>query len=264
MERNLNSIEARQLSIGYATQTTTSVIAESLNFSLPKGQLISLLGENGSGKSTLLRTLTFVQPKLSGEILIGGTHLETLSASEIAKNMALVLTENLPESNLSVFELVALGRQPYTDWLGRLTDADVSAVGNALEATGMSHLSDRRYYQLSSGQLQHVLIARALAQETPILILDEPANHLDYARKAALYDLLSRLAKDFGKSILISTHDLEMAMEFSDAFLLMHDGKIESGTSQELIENGGFSRIFSNGLVRFDPMQKKFFYDRRP
>ena len=182
--QDLNSIiKTINLSIGYQNKKNVSCIAKDINLSLYKGNLICILGENGIGKSTLLRTLTKVQPKLSGEILFEGRKLETISNIELAKKMSLVLTEKIPESNLTVYELIALGRQPYTNWLGNLTIEDKNHIQLAIKQTNIKDIIDKKHYELSDGQLQKVMIARALAQNTEIITLDEPTAHLDIHNK---------------------------------------------------------------------------------
>ncbi|MFA5298470.1 MAG: ABC transporter ATP-binding protein, partial [Lutibacter sp.] len=167
-------IKTVNLSIGYTSKKDVNTIASNLNIELTKGKLVCLLGKNGIGEFNLLRTLTKVQPALSGEVFINNNNLNLLNSIDLAKSLSLVLTEHLPESNLSVFELVALGRTPYTNWMGNLSETDLKFINNAFEQTNTKHLINSKYYELSDGQLQKVLIARALAQNTDIIILDEP------------------------------------------------------------------------------------------
>ncbi|MPT36493.1 MAG: ABC transporter ATP-binding protein, partial [Flavobacterium sp.] len=163
-----NILTTSGLTIGYKTKKATTIIAEQLQLELPLGKLITLIGSNGIGKSTLLRTLTGIQKPLEGTVLLNDKNISAYEPLELAQHLSLVLTEKLPPSNLSVFELVALGRQPYTNWLGTLSDEDIAQIKKALELTQITHLSDKRHYEISDGQLQKVLVARALAQDTPL------------------------------------------------------------------------------------------------
>src|ERR1044072_3430597 len=217
MEKDMEQhvVLTKDLSIGYSHKKADTVIAQHINLNLQKGSLVALIGANGIGKSTLLRTLTHIQKPRSGSILLNGRELASYSSKELAQNLSLVLTESLPPSNLTVFELVALGRQPYTNWLGTLSQEDIAHVNNAIALTQIEHPADKKHYEISDGQLQKVLIARALAQDTPLIILDEPTTHLDLLHKVSLLRLLKKLADKTGKCILYSTHDLELALQLS-------------------------------------------------
>ena len=177
-------LKTKDLSIGYASKNEKTVVASNINIELKKGTLIGLIGANGIGKSTLLRTLTNVQNPISGHILINNTDLLKYASIDLAKAMSLVLTEPLASRNLSVIELVALGRQPYTNWVGNLSKKDIDIVNTALEQTNITDLKHKKCFELSDGQLQKVMIARALAQDTDLIILDEPTTHLDMYHKA--------------------------------------------------------------------------------
>ena len=190
-----NIIFTKNLSIGYQTKKKSIVIAENLNLSLAKGKLITLVGANGIGKSTLLRTLTGIQKPLLGEVFLEDKNIQSLDYLALAKNLSLVLTEKLPPSNLTVFELVALGRQPYTNWLGKLLEEDLKIVNDVMELTQTASLSQKKHHEISDGQLQKVMIARALAQDTSIIILDEPTTHLDLLHKVSVFKLLKKLSK---------------------------------------------------------------------
>ena len=189
-----NSIlSTSNLSIGYTTKKETNVIADNLNLNLQEGKLIALIGANGIGKSTLLRTLTGIQKPISGSVILNTKNLNDLDSWTIAQQLSVVLTEKLPPSNLTVFELIALGRQPYTNWIGKLSNLDIEKVNQAMELTQIAHLSDKKHYEISDGQLQNVLVARALAQDTALIILDEPTTHLDLVHKVSLFKLLKKL-----------------------------------------------------------------------
>jgi len=260
LSENLSNtiIQASDLSIGYKTGKKAIHVAENIDLSLYKGNLVCILGKNGIGKSTLLRTLTKVQPKLSGKIVLGGQNLETITNTELAKKMSLVLTERIPENNLSVYELIALGRQPYTNWVGSLTDDDYGHIDSAIAQTNIKGIIHKKYHELSDGQLQKVMIARALAQNTEIITLDEPTAHLDIHNKIEIFNLLKELTQELHKTILISTHEIHIALQIADELWLMNENGILSGKTQTLIENRSVAKLFSSDLVTFDLKSKQF------
>lgn len=251
-------IKTTNLHIGYPNKKENISIAKNLNIELSPGNLVCLLGKNGIGKSTLLRTLTKVQPVLNGTIDILGKSLSNLDYTDLSKSLSLVLSERLPESNLTVFELVALGRQPYTNWVGSLTDKDLHFINTALEQTNTMHLVGLKYYELSDGQLQKVLIARALAQNTSIIILDEPTAHLDVHHTIETFALLKTLVNDFNKTIIISTHEINLALETADILWLMTPEKFCSGITEELIATDELDSLFDSDLIRFNKSLKQF------
>jgi len=251
-------IKTVNLSIGYTSKKKVNTIAANLNIDLNKGNLVCLLGKNGIGKSTLLRTLTKVQPALSGEIFVNNNSLNTLNSIDLAKSLSLVLTEHLPESNLSVYELVALGRQPYTNWVGNLSETDLKFIDNAFEQTNTKHLINSKYYELSDGQLQKVLIARALAQNTDIIILDEPTAHLDMHHTIETLALLKKLAKEFHKTIIVSTHEINLALQLADILWLMTPTNFMADTTENLIENNALEQLFESDLIHFNKTLKQF------
>nr|MBA3987201.1 ABC transporter ATP-binding protein [Flavobacteriales bacterium] len=226
------TLQTKNLSIGYFHKNGNHVVAKDLNFSLRSGELVALVGSNGIGKSTLLRTLCKVQKSLSGEILLNGESLQHFSFESLAETLSVVLTEIPASKNMTVGELVALGRQPYTNWLGTLTENDITHVKEALSATEMLSFKDRKCYELSDGQLQRALIARALAQDTPIIILDEPTTHLDIYHRASILKLLKTLSKN--KTILFSTHEIDLAIQLSDKMIVMTPEKTFFGDPCEL------------------------------
>ena len=215
MEKSI-VLQATDINIGYSNKKETTVVASQVTVSLEKGKLTALIGANGIGKSTLLRTLIGIQSPLSGKVFLKEKDIHSLDNLTLAQHLSVVLTDKLPPSNLTVFELIALGRQPYTNWIGKLTEDDIAKVNEALELTQISHLADQKHDEISDGQLQIVLIARALAQDTPLIILDEPTTHLDLLHKVTLLKLLKKLTQETGKSILFSTHDIDMAIQLSE------------------------------------------------
>jgi iron complex transport system ATP-binding protein len=251
-------LKTSNLTIGYKSKKATVTIAENLNLNLKSGKLISLIGANGIGKSTLLRTITGIQHPLSGNVYLNDTAISTYTPVDLAQNLSLVLTEKLPPSNLSVFELVALGRQPYTNWVGTLTQTDIEKVQEAMELTQIEHLSHKKHYEISDGQLQKVLIARALAQDTPLIILDEPTTHLDLLHKVSLFKLLKKLTQETQKCILFSTHDIDLAIQLSDEMIVMTPENVVQDEPCNLISNGSFAALFKDEHIIFDAEKGKF------
>ena len=251
-------IKSTQLAIGYTSKKQQQIIASNIDIELEAGKLVCLLGKNGIGKSTLLRTLSKVQPKLDGELYINGNAIEQLSAQALSKKMSLVLTERIPESNLTVYELIALGRQPYTNWIGTLTEKDKKHIHKAIEQVHIEAIIDKKCDELSDGQLQKVMIARALAQNTELIILDEPTAHLDIHHKLEVFNLLQELVKELGKTILVSTHEVQLGLQLADELWLMNEDSFNTGTPNELIKQGHLERLFSSKFVTFDSKTKQF------
>jgi iron complex transport system ATP-binding protein len=240
------------------------VIANAIDFKISRGKLVALVGANGIGKSTLLRTLAKIQPALSGEIFLQNKPLHSYSNAALAKEISLVLTEQIPSKNLTVVELIALGRQPYTNWIGNLTKNDHAIVESALEKTNLLELKHRKCYTLSDGQLQKVMIARALAQDTSMIILDEPTTHLDMYHKAYVLNLLKKLAHETQKTMLFSTHEIDLAIQLCDEMIVMNAQTVFSGTPCELIEKGIFEQLFPKDLIVFDADSGSFKVKKRP
>ncbi len=251
-------LSTKNLSIGYNTKKGKSIISNRINIQLDQGKLIGLVGANGIGKSTLLRTLTSIQQPLEGSIQLEGKSLSEYKSLELAQTMSLVLTEQLISKNLTVFELVALGRQPYTNWIGSLSVQDRSVINQALEQTNISDLNDRKCYELSDGQLQKVMIARALAQDTSLIILDEPTTHLDMYHKAYILKLLQELSKETNKTILFSSHEIDLAIQLCDTMIVMTPETVFSDAPCNLISQGIFDNLFPKDLIRFDEKTGSF------
>lgn len=251
-------LETKNLSIGYATKKRSTPISKSINLCLKKGQLVGLVGANGIGKSTLLRTITGVQKPLEGEISINSKKLMAYSPIELAKQLSLVLTEPIASKNLTVFELVALGRQPYTNWIGSLSQEDIDMTHKALKQVHIEALKSKKCFELSDGQLQKVMIARALAQDTAIIILDEPTSHLDLHHKAYILKLLQKLTKDTGKTILFSSHEIDLAIQLCDTMIVMSKEGVISDEPCNLITKGVFNQLFPEDLIVFDAHKGTF------
>lgn len=245
-------LTARNLQTGYRSGAKTTVVADSLpELRLQAGQLVCLLGPNGSGKSTLLRTLAGLQPALAGEMRIEG--LERWSPANLARKISLVLTDKVRGNQLTVGSVVELGRYPYSDWLGTLSAADNERIDWALRATGIDTLRERKMHTLSDGQNQKVMLARALAQDTPILMLDEPTAHVDLPSRIRLIRLLHQLARETRKAILLSTHELDLALQIADeVWLLSASGQLHKGAPEDLVLNGIFESAFAEEDVVFD------------
>jgi iron complex transport system ATP-binding protein len=258
MEQKQTILSTHKLSIGYATKRGVHTVASNLNLSLDSSRLISLVGANGIGKSTLLRTLTGIQKPLEGTVHLGNKMVSQYEALELAQNLSLVLTEKLPPSNLTVFELIALGRQPYTNWLGTLTEEDSLKINEAIALTQIGHLVDQKHYEISDGQLQIVLIARALAQDTPLIILDEPTTHLDLFHKVSVFKLLKKLSQETRKCILFSTHDIELAIQLSDEMIVMTEEQVVLDQPCNLISQGVFDTLFNDASITFDGTKGTF------
>jgi iron complex transport system ATP-binding protein len=253
-----NTLSTSNLSIGYKTKRSTITITENLNLNLQEGKLIALIGANGIGKSTLLRTITGIQKPISGTVLLNDKNIHKLDSRILAQNLSVVLTEKLPPSNLTVFELIALGRQPYTNWIGQLTDTDIAKINEAIALTQIEHLISKKHYEISDGQLQIVLIARAIAQNTSLIILDEPTTYLDLQHKVVLFKLLKKLTQETGKCILFSTHDIDMAIQLSDEMIIMTPENVIQDQPCNLILKGSFISLFQDEHIIFDNEKGKF------
>jgi iron complex transport system ATP-binding protein len=251
-------LNASNISIGYSNKKETTVVASHVNLALEKEKLTALIGANGIGKSTLLRTIIGIQSPLSGQVFLENKDIHSVDNLTLAQHLSVVLTDKLPPSNLTVFELIALGRQPYTNWIGKLTTTDIAKVNEALELTQISHLANEKYDEISDGQLQIVLIARALAQDTPLIILDEPTTHLDLLHKVTLLKLLKKLTQETGKSILFSTHDIDMAIQLSDEMIIMTPESVVQDQPCNLIMKGNFNTLFQDEHILFDSEKGKF------
>ena len=258
MSSNKIILSTLNLSIGYSSKKGANIIAENLNLNLAAGKLIALIGANGIGKSTLLRSLTGIQKALKGAVFLNEKKIHDYQTVALAQNLSLVLTEKLPPSNLTVFELIALGRQPYSNWLGKLSTQDLEKINQAIALTHIEHLVDKKYYEISDGQLQIVLIARALAQDTPLIILDEPTTHLDLFHKVSVFKLLKKLSQETNKCILFSTHDIDLAIQLSDEMIVMTEDLVIQDQPCNLITKGIFNTLFKDSSITFDGKKGKF------
>ncbi|WP_034044070.1 ABC transporter ATP-binding protein [Wocania ichthyoenteri] len=251
-------LKTENLTIGYSTKKLQTAVASNINIELEKGELVGLIGANGIGKSTLIRTLTNVQKPLKGHIFINEKNISAYQAVDLAKVMSLVLTEQIASKNLTVFELIALGRQPYTSWIGNLSEHDITIINKSLTQTNIDDLKHKKCFELSDGQLQKVMIARALAQDTDLIILDEPTTHLDMYHKAYILKLLQKLAKDTNKTILFSSHEIDLAIQLCDKLIVMTNKEVVSNQPCNLIKKGTFNSLFPKDLIAFDETTGSF------
>ncbi|EDM43412.1 iron(III) ABC transporter, ATP-binding protein, putative [unidentified eubacterium SCB49] len=245
-------ITVQEVSIGYTSKKKEVIVAKNINFSSSKGELIALVGPNGIGKSTLIRTITGMEKPIAGSIKVSEVDIKNLSPAQLASQISVVLTETLASRNLTVYELIALGRQPYTNWLGVLSDNDKEAVTKAITITETTDLQHKKCFELSDGELQRVLIARALAQDTAVIILDEPTSHLDLYHKAYVLKLLKRLTVEEGKTIFFSTHEIGISLGLADKMLVLQKDAISFNTPKKLAQEGVFNTLFPSNTINFD------------
>lgn len=216
------------------------------------GRMTALLGRNGTGKSTLLRAIASLGEVQGGAIEIGGRELSELSNADLARMVAFVNTERVSVEAMTAYDLVAVGRSPYTDWSGRLRSSDHEAIERSIRIAGVEHLADRYVDTLSDGECQRVMIAKALAQDTPAILLDEPTSYLDMPNRYELCTLLGRLAHDEGKCVLFSTHELDIALTLSDNIALVDTPQLLYMPTREMIASGSIERLFDSPYIRFD------------
>jgi iron complex transport system ATP-binding protein len=248
----MGTVILQNLSIGYTTKGSTKCVASQLNGEIHSGELTCLLGRNGIGKSTLLRTLSAFQPALSGDIFLMEKSLSACSDKELSQMIGVVLTEKPHVRNMTVAELVGLGRSPYTGFWGLLSDDDHRIIRESMRLTGIEPLASRMIQTLSDGERQKVMIAKALAQQTPIIYLDEPTAFLDFPSKVEVMQLLHQLAHEEGKTIFLSTHDVELSLQMADCIWLMESEGLTVGTPRELADMGALSRFIEHRGIAFD------------
>lgn len=258
-------LEVDNLSIGYERGKQESfVVQERLSFSISEGEMICLLGPNGCGKSTLLRTLSGLQPSFGGSIRIKNRELSEIKPRERALLISLVLTESVGIQNINVYELLSLGRNPYTGFLGLLTKNDRQIIDNALHLVQMTNYREQALSALSDGERQRVMIAKALVQDTPVIFLDEPTAHLDLPNRVEIMLLLHHLARTTGKTIIISTHELELALQIADrVFLMRKKAGIKAAIPEDLVVSGALQEVFESSSIKFDPYTGSFRMNHR-
>ena len=241
-------IELRNITLQFGRR----VLVEGISTRFRRGEITALLGRNGTGKSTLLRTIANLLPAASGEVLIDGRDVRSISAQQLARRLAFVNTERVDADLLSVHDLVAIGRSPYTDWMGRLTSEDEAIIQHAMSTANIEMLAHRSVDTLSDGECQRVMIARALAQSTDVILLDEPTSFLDLPNRYELCRLLGELAHRENKCIIFSTHELDIALSLADSVALVDTPHLRHLPTAEMIASGNIERLFDNDYIKFD------------
>src|SRR5690606_4070779 len=258
MEKDKSILQGEKVAVGYHKGKDIHWVARDLSFSLRAGQLVCLLGPNGVGKSTLIKAIMGQKLPMKGQISYKGEPIRQLSSQEMAKKVSVVLTDRISPGNLAVRQLVELGRIPFTNWVGTIAEEDKKVIDLAIEGTKIGYLADKKVAELSDGQLQKTMIARALAQDGELMILDEPTAHLDLVNRLEIMQLLREIAHARGKAILVVTHDLDIAVETAEKFWLMPcSGPWISGTPEDLILSGEINELLPSGKFHFNPATGK-------
>ena len=252
------TLSAAQLSIGYRDKKDTFIVSRDISITAQPGDLIGIAGVNGVGKSTLLRTLAGLLPEIAGSVLLDQNDLHRYSRTEMSRLISVVLTDPIATRNMSVAELVALGRQPYTNWMGSLTQADMEHIEQVIQRLDLTPMRNKKCYELSDGQFQRVLIGRALAQDTPIILLDEPTMHLDLFHKVQLLKLLREITRSTKKIVIFSSHELNLAIQLCSKILILGKKEHAFGVPAQLISDNKFQSLFPEGEVEFDPASGSF------
>jgi iron complex transport system ATP-binding protein len=251
------------LLIGYGSGREANMLLPHLSMSVTKGELIALIGQNGIGKSTLLRTITGLQQPVSGRVVLNGRDLAEFNRYDLAAIIGYISTEPVRVSNMRVSDLVSLGRYPHTNWTGKLGKNDLEKINEAIEKVGLEKLTGRFINELSDGERQRAMVARVLAQDAEILVMDEPTAFLDIRSKYEIIHLLHDLSRTRGKTIIFSTHDLLTAISESDKVWLALKDSFTEGAPEDLILNGSFNRLFDESVVRFSPSDASFSFSRK-
>jgi len=255
----MSILKTEHLTIGYKNKKE-SILTKDIQIEVNQAKFITIIGKNGIGKSTLLRTISGLQNPLNGSIYIKNKNLTNYSNEELSKQISIVLTERIPTSNLSVYEVIALSRQIYTNWLGRLTESDKKEINKALSLCEITNLKEKKIDELSDGQFQKVMLARAIAQNTSIIILDEPTAHLDIVNKIEIFHLLKKLTETENKLIICSSHEIQLCLHYASEMWLMTKDKLITKNKQSLLEDNLLSKIFNSDLIEFNPKTKQFIY----
>ena len=242
-------IRFENLTLGYGNRT----LIESLTAQIKGGELTALVGRNGTGKSTLLRAIVGLGERMGGDILLAGKPIDMLSTAYLATTVAFVTTDKVRIANLRCRDVVALGRAPYTNWIGRMQEQDEEIVMRSMELVGMESYADKTMDRMSDGECQRIMIARALAQQTPIILLDEPTAFLDMPNRYELCTLLQHLAHEEQKCILFSTHELDIALALCDSIALISPPQLHVLPTEQMVSSGHIERLFTSGIVNFDP-----------
>ncbi|MCV9386574.1 ABC transporter ATP-binding protein [Reichenbachiella ulvae] len=245
----MNSLRTNNLSIGYDHK----IIAKEVNLELNPGKLVCLIGQNGVGKSTLLRTLAALKEPIAGEVTFGMEPISQIDRRDLARSIGVITTDKIGMSNMSVRELVALGRFPYTNWIGKEEEEDRLKIQESIDRCKINYIENAKLGQLSDGQFQKAMVARALAQDTQFILMDEPTAHLDVVNRLDMFALFSDIITQTQKSILVSTHELDLSLQFADELWLMDFNQpIVCGSPQRLIDEGAISKIFHHEEYEID------------
>ena len=246
-------LTTHDMAVGYGQGNKRTILLSDLNLSLEQGTLVALLGKNGAGKSTLLRALTCDSQPINGSVEIDGKPSDEISKRDLSRLIALVATERIMGGAFTIRELVALGRQPHTGFLGRLSRHDDEVVRQSLEAVGIAHKAEQHVAQLSDGERQKAMIAKALAQETPIIVLDEPTAFLDVASRIETMKLLHSLAREQNKAVLLSSHDISQSLLLADElWVITQDREVVTGSTEQVVMSGAMDRVFDNSSILFN------------
>ncbi len=257
LENSNQILQLVNLEIGFKGKS----ILNNITVSAGVHELVALIGANGTGKSTLLRTIAALMKKRGGELLINEVEIEKYKPVALAKQISFVSTENVGAEQMKVKEIVMLGRFPFTNWLGKLSKEDELVISEAMRDAGIIHLQNKNIFELSDGERQRVMIARALAQSTPLILLDEPTAFLDIPNKFELFRMLRKQTSESEKTIIFSTHDIELALEFSDKIWIIEEKNLSEITPENLIMDGKINTIFKQNNLKFNPEHWNFSYD---
>ncbi|WP_299530214.1 ABC transporter ATP-binding protein [Ulvibacterium sp.] len=243
----------RGLTIGYRTKHDVLELEKDLNIKIHNGELVCLIGPNGCGKSTLMRTIAGLQKPLEGDTVISEVDVKKIKPHQYARLLSLVLTDKINVGGMKVMDIVSIGRYPYTNYFAKLGPKDYEIIERSLDNVHLNEYKDRFFHELSDGEKQRVLIAKALAQDTPLIMLDEPTAHLDLPNRVEIMNILKRLAKETNKAIFLSTHELDLALQTADTIWLMNrEENMKSGTPEDLVLSGMFEQVFKSNAFRFD------------
>jgi len=259
MENSGEIIKLDSLKIGYTSGNYGGIILPALSGSARRGELVAVLGKNGIGKSTLLRTIMNLQPSMGGKVVINGEDSAELSGLQLAQKIGYISTEIVKISHMRVYDLVALGRFPYTNWIGRIDDEADKVIREAIIRAGLSDFENRFVSELSDGERQRAMIARVLAQNTDIMIMDEPTAFLDISGKFGIISLMKQLTAA-GRTIIFSTHDFTVALNQADKIWLMQEDGITEGAPEDLLMVKAFNHLFDETVVGFDPENGSFIF----
>lgn len=264
MTKRYHNVILESLVIGFITGNRKKILLPPLSARAEKGELISVIGKNGIGKSTLLRSLAGIQDTLGGKIIYNGKELAGYQGSELARLTGYISTEQIKVSNMTVYDLVALGRFPHTNWIGTLDQEDISVISEAMKKTSVLEYSDKYVAELSDGERQRAMIARLLAQDAGIFLMDEPTAFLDIRSKFEIIHLLHGLSHSAGKTIIFTTHDLDLALRHSDKMWLISDSGIKEGAPEDLMIGGMFDHLFESSVVRFNSEDGSYSFNDKP